>query len=427
MGILDDFFGKPKVIYDKKVAFIGLGKLGMPCAEAIVKKGFDVIGYDTERKSSNFVDIKHDLKEAVEDRDIIFIAVPTPHEPGYDGRDPTSDKEVKDFDYTAVKETIKRLNDICDRKQIIVLISTVLPGTIRREFQPLLTNTGLVYNPYLIAMGTVADDMVNPEMIMIGTEKGWDGPVCAYKMQVLTNFYNMVCDNYPRIETGTWEEMESIKIFYNTFISNKIALVNMIQDVAHKMGNIDVDKVTTALSKSTKRIVSPAYMKAGMGDGGACHPRDNIALRWMSENLDLGYDLFDAIMEAREIQAKNLAARLVEPGLPVVIVGKAYKPHVHYVDGSYSILVGHFVEELGGTVYYDDDYTGDKPPANLGPASYLLGHDPESAFLGCLDPDPDKEDSSIFPQGSVIIDPWRKCPQIPGCTVVHYGNTRLNG
>ena len=95
------------------------------------------------------------------------------------------------------------------------------------------------------------------------------------------------------------------------------------------------------------------------------------------------------------------------------------------MDGSYSILVGHYVEELGGTVYYDDDYTGDKPPADLGAASYLLGHDPESAFLGCLDPDPDKEESSIFPEGSVVIDPWRKCPDIPGCTVVHYGNTRL--
>jgi len=61
-----------------------------------------------------------------------------------------------------------------------------------------------------------------------------------------------------------------MKIFYNTFISNKIALVNMIQDVAHKLGNMDVDRVTQALAKSTKRIVSPAYMKAGMGDGGAC-------------------------------------------------------------------------------------------------------------------------------------------------------------
>jgi UDPglucose 6-dehydrogenase len=232
-------------------------------------------------------------------------------------------------------------------------------------------------------------------------------------------------NNEPRYVVGTWDECECIKIFYNTFISAKLSLVNMIQDVAEKQGNIDVDVVTDALRKSDQRIMGPRYMTAGMGDGGACHPRDNIALRWMSDNLGLGYDLFDAIMEAREIQAKNIAERLVKTGLPVVIVGKAYKPHVVYEAGSYSILVGHYVEEMGVDVYYDDEYTGDKPPADLGAAAYLLGHNPEATFLGCLDPDPDKQENTIFPEGSVIIDPWRKCPQINGCTVVHYGNTRL--
>ena len=200
----------------------------------------------------------------------------------------------------------------------------------------------------------------------------------------------------------------------------------MIQDVAEKQGNINVDVVTDALKDSDQRIMGPRYMTAGMGDGGACHPRDNIALRWMSENLGLGYDLFDAIMEAREIQARNLAEKLVRTGLGnVIIVGKAYKPHVPYEAGSYSLLVGHYVKEFGANVYYDDEYTGDKPPENLGAAAYLLAHDPETTFLGCLDPDPEKQQKDIFPEGSIIIDPWRKCPPISGCQVIHYGNTRL--
>ena len=81
-----------------------------------------------------------------------------------------------------------------------------------------------------------------------------------------------------------------------TNLSAKLSLVNMIQDVAEKQGNINVDVVTDALKDSDQRIMGPRYMTAGMGDGGACHPRDNIALRLMSENLGLGYDLFDAIM-----------------------------------------------------------------------------------------------------------------------------------
>ena len=394
MGILDSLFGH-KVIYGTKVAFIGLGKLGMPCAEAVVKKGFHVTGYDTEYRSSDLVDIKTDLKETVIDRDIIFIAVPTPHEPGYDGREPTSDKQVKDFNYDAVKETINRLNDICDRKQLIVLISTVLPGTIRREFLPLCSNIGLLYNPYLIAMGTVADDMINPEMIMIGTEKGWDGPLCAYKMQVLTNFYNMVCDNYPRIETGTWEEMESIKIFYNTFISNKIALVNMIQDVAHKLGNMDVDKVTQALANSTKRIVSPAYMKAGMGDGGACHPRDNIALRWLAKDIGLGYDLFEGIMTARERQAEHMAKAILEHGENVHFTSDSYKPGTDMTDGSYSLLVQHYVKKHGGTIA-----NGFDTPVQV----IVRVHETDNVTA---------DDKTI------IFDPWRSYPKADN--VVYYG------
>ena len=91
------------MIYETKIGFIGLGKLGMPCAEAIAKKGFDVTGYDIVPKSSDKITIKQTIKELVEDRDIVFVATPTPHEDGYDGRTPTSHLPVKDFNYTEVK------------------------------------------------------------------------------------------------------------------------------------------------------------------------------------------------------------------------------------------------------------------------------------------------------------------------------------
>ena len=394
MGILQDFFG-PRVIYGTKVAFVGLGKLGMPCAEACVRKGFNVTGYDTSIKSSDLVSIKPDLHEVVKDRNIIFIAVPTPHQPGYDGREPTSDKEVKDFNYDAVKDTLKRLNDICDAQQTVVLISTVLPGTIRRELAPIMTNTGLVYNPYLIAMGTVADDMVNPEMIMIGTEWGLKGELCRQRSELLESFYNAVCDNSPRVEVGTWEEVESMKIFYNTFISNKIALVNMIQDVAEKIGNMDVDKVTQALAKSTKRIVSPAYMKAGMGDGGACHPRDNIALRWLSQELGLGYDLFESIMTAREKQAEHMAKAILQHGNNVFFTSDSYKPGTNLVDGSYSLLVQHYVKQHGGEIVHGFD-------------------NPVEVIVRVHESDKITADDN-----TIIFDPWRSYPK--AANVVYYG------
>ena len=174
-------------------------------------------------------------------------------------------------------------------------------------------------------MGSVAWDMINPEMVMIGTEDGTE----TGDAKELVDFYKTIMENDPRYEIGTWDECECIKVFYNTFISAKLSLVNMIQDVAMKQGNINADVVCT-LANSDKRIMGSQYMTPGMGDGGACHPRDNIALRHMAQKLDLGYDLFDSIMNAREKQAKNMAEFLVakakESDLPVLIHGVAYKP-----------------------------------------------------------------------------------------------------
>ena len=392
--MLEQFFTN-KIIHGTKIGFIGLGKLGMPCAEAIAKKGFDVAGYDILPKTSNFIEIREDIEDVCRDRDIVFVATPTPHEDGYDGRTPTSHLPVKDFNYDAVKKVLTKCNKHMGKVQTLVLISTVLPGTCRREFEPLITNTKLMYNPYLIAMGTVADDMVNPEMIMIGSKNGMSGTNCKIRSELLESFYNQICENYPRVEFGTYEEVESIKIFYNTFISNKVALVNMIQDVAHKLGNMNVDVVTNALARSTKRIVSPAYMKAGMGDGGACHPRDNIALRWLAKELDLGYDMFESIMTARERQAETMAKAILTHGKNIWFSSDSYKPGTDLVDGSSSLLVQHYILKHGGQLVNGIDT-------------------PVEVIVRVHETDKISADNN-----TIIFDPWRSYP--PDNNVIYYG------
>jgi UDPglucose 6-dehydrogenase len=384
-----------KVIWGTKIGFIGLGKLGMPCAEAMVKKGFDVAGFDILHKQSTYVEIRESIEDVCRDRDIVFVATPTPHEDGYDGREPTSHLPVKDFNYDAVKKVLTKCNKHMGPVQTLVLISTVLPGTCRRELQPLVTNTKLMYNPYLIAMGTVGEDMINPEMIMIGSKNGMAGTNCKIRSELLESFYNQVCDNFPRVEIGTFEEVESMKIFYNTFISNKVALVNMIQDVAHKLGYINVDVVTQALAKSTKRIISPAYMKAGMGDGGACHPRDNIALRWLAKELSLGYDMFEGIMTAREQQAETMAKAILTHGKNIWFSSDTYKPGTDLVDGSYSLLVQHYVKKHGGQIVHGFD-----TPVQV----IVRVHE---------------TDMVTADEKTVIFDPWRSYPK--AANVVYYG------
>ena len=341
-------------MYGIKIGFIGLGKLGYPCAEAMVDKGFEVTGYDSEHKSSFKIDIVQDIVDCVKDKDFVFVAVPTPHDKDYDGSKPTSHLEPKDFDYEIVKNTLKRINKHMTKEQAIVLISTVLPGTIRREL--------------------------------------------AVLAQKLESMYLQLCDNMPRIEIGSWEEVESIKIFYNTFISAKLSFVNMIQDVAVKLGNINVDVVTNALAKSTNRITSGKYMKPGMGDGGACHPRDNIALRYLAKNLDLHYDLFSAIMDSREMQAKNMAKEVLKHGNVIYFTSDSYKPGTKLTDGSYSLLVQHYVKELGGIISH-----GNAEKIDV----IFKVHE---------------EDQFSTDETTIVFDPWRTHPKEKN--VVHYGDTK---
>lgn len=402
-----------------KVAMIGCGKLGLPCAEEMAQH-YDVIGYDVDPVPASFPMLPT-IKDCVKDRDLIFVAVPTPHDELYGGSLPMTDLPSKDFDYTIVKNVLDQINQCSNKNQLVVLISTVLPGTVRRELYPLTSNSRFIYNPYLIAMGSVRWDMVNPEMLIIGTE---DGDVSG-DAKILIDFYKPLMKNNPPINVGTWDEAECIKIFYNTFISAKIGLVNMILDVAEKLGNINVDVVTDALKGATQRITGPKYLTAGLGDGGACHPRDNIALRYLAEKLDLGYDLFHAIMSSRDVQAKNLAKKLVslseEYNLPIVIHGRAYKPLVPYTIGSYSELVGHFVESLGKKVSYADPLTED---FWTGKAVILMAHNTGVTYFGSELSKVAQGSYFTIEDGSVIVDPWRTVKDIPNVTIVHYGNTR---
>jgi len=403
-----------------KVGFIGIGKLGLACAEVMAQE-YDVTGYDIYPRTSSKIKISDTLEGAVKDKDVIFVAVQTPHDPIYDGSQPITHLPNKDFDYTIVNQVLADINQYATPDQLVVLISTVLPGTTRRELRQHITNARFIYNPYLIAMGSVAWDMVNPEMVIIGTE---DGSLTG-DAELLKDFYAPLMANNPRYAIGTWDEAEAIKIFYNTFISTKVGLVNMIQDVAIKNGNMNVDVVTDALINSTIRIISGKYMTAGMGDAGPCHPRDNIALRWLAENLDLGYDIFDTVMHAREQQARNMALCLhklqMNTGLPIIIHGMAYKPDVDYLDGSYSLLIGSYLNELDAEHDYCDPLCGRSVEDGYN-AIVLLAHNRQITY-GYTGELPEQQLYFTPGAASVIVDPWRRFVH-PTLKVIHYGNTR---
>jgi len=383
-----------------RVGFIGLGKLGLPCA-TFLSQSVEVVGYDVVDVDVSF-ELATSAVGAVKGADLVFIAVPTPHEAAYGGGTRSSHLPPRDFDYSAVVSTFDTIGPSLHDGQVVVLVSTVLPGTCREQLASRIPQVELLYNPFFIAMGSVVEDFVAPEFVPIGLQS--DDHTDAGRR--LESFYRSIIGPQDFV-FGTWEEVECIKVFYNTFIGLKIVFANMVQDVAHRLGNADADVVIDALAKADRRLISPAYLKPGMGDGGPCHPRDNIALSFLAERLDLGYDLFAAVMRAREQQASNLARFAQSFGLPVVIVGKSYKPDVPLVDGSASLLLA---EHLDPSTFlgFIDEPAGDEVGVSA-PSVYVLAHRGEPRV-------PD----GFYP-GSIIVDPWRETTAVPGCAVVPYG------
>lgn len=183
----------------------------------------------------------------------------------------------------------------------------------------------------------------------------------------------------------------------------KTVLANIYGEIAHKMG-ANVDDIYKALSLATDRIISPKYLKAGMGDGGGCHPRDNIALSFLAKRIGLSYDIFESLMIAREKQTEWLANLIIESRretkLPVVLLGKAFKPEINLVEGSPAILLANILKEKGVRFKHYDPLVNSDPSeiANLKPAIYFI-----ATQHNCFK-------DYKFPKGSVVIDPFRYIP-----------------
>ncbi len=371
------------------ITMIGLGKLGLPVAESMSAE-HTVTGYDINLDiTSNKIDVRRNLAVAVEQAEIIFIAVPTPHDKPYGGETPSSHLPVKDFDYRYLEDVLSVIKNHTFPEQLIVNISTVLPGTLRPMIEKYELQDQFIYNPYLIAMGTVAEDFLNPDLLMIGNYKGEENE----NVKKLIDFYSTIVKiekhtNRPYIMVGTYEDAECCKIFHNTYISAKVGIANMIQDVTHKIGNANPDNICQALQHAD-RVVGKRYMMPGMGDGGPCHPRDNIALSWLAKKLDLGYDLFKDIMQSREVQTNNLQKFITEysSNLPIVILGSSFKPETHLTDGSSALLLGHYLLENGHKVIYDR-------VVNTASYCYVLCHNIDYS-------------NYEFNQDSVVIDVFR--------------------
>ena len=332
-----------------RVSIVGLGKLGASMVAAIASRGGHVIGVDVNPAAVDAVaagrapvqetDLDATLAanreriratlsvaDAVRDSAITFVIVPTPS----DARGAFAfDAAAKAFEAIGAALRTK------DAYHLVVLTSTVLPGTTRQALLPILERAsgkragadfGVCYSPEFIALGSVIRDFLNPDFTLIGEIDDRAGAM-------LEACYSQVMANHAPARRMSIENAELAKISVNSFVTMKITFANMLASLCEAIPGADVDVVTHALGSD--RRIGAKYLTGGLGYGGPCFPRDNVALAFLARALGvpaLGPEATDAANNLIPARVVAKIAPLVPAGGTVGLLGLAYKPASHVIE-----------------------------------------------------------------------------------------------
>ena len=267
-----------------------------------------------------------DYEEAIAGSEATFIIVPTPSGP--DGG----------FSLRYVLAVAESIGSALRRKRdyhLVVLASTVMPGSVDRELKPALERAsgkkcgqefGLCYNPEFIALGSVIHDLLNPDMILIGESDRRAG-------EILERYYQGMCDSKPRINRMNFVNAELTKLSVNTFVTTKISYANMLAQVCETLPGADADVVTAAIGCDTR--IGRKYLKGALGYGGPCFPRDNKAFAALARANGTPALLAEATDELNRNQVPRLSELILanlKTGGTVGILGLSYKPDTEVIE-----------------------------------------------------------------------------------------------
>lgn len=354
-----------------KLSIIGLGKLGAPMAAVMAHKGQTVVGVDVNasfvdainqgrppveepsltemiRANKQRLSATQDYESAILATEVTFIIVPTPS--SEDGK----------FSMRFVLAAAEKIGAALRKKagwHLVVLSSTVMPGCTDDELVPTLeqhsgkkcgVDFGVCYNPEFIALGSVINDMLKPDMILIGESDGRSG-------KILEDLYTGVCESNPRINRMNFVNAELTKLSVNTFVTTKISYANMLAEVCETLPGADVDVVTQAIGCDTR--IGRKYLRGAMGYGGPCFPRDNVAFSALARTNGVPALLAEATDQVNRRQAPRLAevirSRLSRGGV-AGILGLSYKPSTGVIEESQGVRLAQTLLSAGvHVVVYD--------------------------------------------------------------------------
>jgi len=352
-----------------KVSVIGSGYVGLVTGMGFAKLGNEVIFVDVDEGKISMINnaeppiyeegleelmrefkgkyrATRDYREAILNSKVTFICVGTP------SRDDGS------IDLTYVKQAAEEIGKVLKEKtsyHVVVVKSTVLPGTTENVVKPILEDEsgkkafkdfGLAMNPEFLREGVALKDFLNPDRIVIGVQD-------ERTREILEKLYQPI--DAPKLFTDI-KTAEMIKYASNAFLATKISFANEIGNICKKLG-IDSWKVFEGVGLDHR--ISPHFFRTGIGWGGSCFPKDVKALIRKAEEINEDPIILKAVVEVNERQPLKLVELLKKhvpelKGKTVGVLGLAFKPDTDDVRETRAyVVIKKLLDEGAKVLAYD--------------------------------------------------------------------------
>lgn len=427
----------------KCISVIGLGKLGASMAAGFASREFSVIGYDINDNSvkdiqegiapvqetdlqkyiSDFRDnitATSDMQKAIDASHISFVVIPTPSE-----ENGSFSLSYARLAFKAIGKALKNKNDY----HVIVMTSTVLPGSTRGSLIPILekesgktcgVDFGVCYNPEFIALGSVIKDFLNPDFYLLGEFDKKSG-------DVLESVHMQVSNELSPVKRMTIENAELAKVALNSYVTLKVSFANMLAEFCEKLPNGNVDDVSDALGMDTR--IGRKYLTGGLGFAGPCFPRDNVALDFLGKELDIDTRLLSTNQDYNEELMPRYYDRVkqhIKKGDRICVLGLAYKALSHIVEKSAGVSLCNVLSDQGHDVIAHDNLAIEEARPKIN-TKVVLTDDLEKAlcksdviFVTTFDNDYINLNADKFSKNASIIDFWRSLSHLSSNKNINY-------
>jgi UDPglucose 6-dehydrogenase len=274
-----------------------------------------------------------ELEDVFAATDVVFVSVGTPPLPSGDA------------DLSAVWSVVEELPE-APRPTVLVMKSTVPVGTGARVREALdargLTDVHYVSNPEFLSEGSAVTDFVNPDRVVIGASSDEDA---ARVRQLYASF------DAPIVETDV-ASAEMVKLASNAFLATRISFINEIANVCEGTG-ADVEEVARGMGLD--RRIGAHFLRAGIGYGGSCFPKDVAALKQLAGNSGYHFQLLSAVIEVNELQKRRIVRKLLDRlgtlrGATIALLGLAFKPNTNDLRDASSLVIASRLRAEGARV-----------------------------------------------------------------------------